>query len=42
VINGRIVRAGGVVDGIVVTEMGRDYVSLRSGRQNWKMEFRLE
>jgi hypothetical protein len=42
VINGRIVRAGGVVDGIVVTEIGRDYVSLRSGRQNWKMEFRLE
>jgi hypothetical protein len=42
VINGRIVRAGGVVDGIVVTEIGRDYVSLRSGRQDWKMEFRLE
>ena len=42
VINGRIVRAGGVVDGIVVTEIGRDYVSVRSGRQNWKMEFKLE
>ncbi len=42
VINGRIVRAGGVVQGIVVTEIGRDYVSLSSGRQNWKMEFKLE
>ena len=42
VINGRIVRTGGMVAGIVVTEIGRDYVSLKSGRQNWKMEFRLE
>jgi hypothetical protein len=42
VINGRIVRAGAVVDGIVVTEIGRDYVSLKSGRRNWKMAFRLE
>jgi hypothetical protein len=42
VINGRIVRTGGMVAGIVVTEIGRDYVSLKSGRQIWKMRFRLE
>ncbi len=42
VINGRILRAGGVIDGIVVTEIGRDYVGLRSGQQDWKMRFRLE
>jgi hypothetical protein len=42
VINGRIVREGSVIDGIAVTEIGREYVSLRSGRQHWKMNFRLE
>jgi hypothetical protein len=42
VINGRIVRTGGTVAGIVVTEIGRDYVNLKSGRQDWKMRFRLE
>jgi hypothetical protein len=42
VINGVIVRAGGMVEGISVTEIGRDYVSFKSGQRTWKMRITTE
>lgn len=35
VINGRIVRSGGMVDGIAVGEIGKESVSLRLGDRTW-------
>lgn len=37
VINGRIVRTGGTVDGVAVSEIGKDSVSLRLGGRTWTM-----
>jgi hypothetical protein len=42
VINGRIVRAGGAVEAVDVREIGRDFVALRSGGQDWKLRFTVE
>jgi hypothetical protein len=42
VINGVIVRAGGMIEGVSVTEIGRDYVSFRSGPRTWKMKITTE
>ena len=37
VVNGVIVRVGGKVEGVSVTEIGMDYVSFKSGQRTWKM-----
>jgi len=42
VINGVIVRAGGKVEGVSVTEIGTDYVSFNSGERTWKMKMMTE
>jgi hypothetical protein len=42
VINGVIVRAGGMVEGVSVTEIGRDYVAFKSGSRTWKMRIKTE
>lgn len=38
VINGVIVRAGGMIEGVSVTEIGKDDVSFKSGQKIWKMK----
>jgi len=38
VINGVIVRAGGMIEGVSVTDIGKDYVSFKSGQRAWKMK----
>ena len=42
VVNGVIVRAGGMIEGISVTDIGRDYVSFKSGQRTWKMKMTTE
>jgi hypothetical protein len=42
VINGEIVRAGGMVEGVSVTEIARDYVAFKSGSRTWKMRIKTE
>lgn len=42
VINGVIVRAGGMVEGISVTDIGKDYVQFKSGPRSWKMKMTTE
>jgi hypothetical protein len=42
VINGVIVRAGGMIEGISVTGIGKDYVSFKSGQRTWKMKMMTE
>jgi len=42
VINGVIVRAGGMIEGISVTDIGKDYVSFKSGQRTWKMKMMTE
>jgi hypothetical protein len=42
VVNGVIVRAGGMVEGVSVTEIGRDYVFFKSGSRTWKMRMTTE
>jgi hypothetical protein len=42
VINGVIVRAGGMIEGISVTDIGQDYVSFKSGRRTWRMKMMTE
>ena len=42
VINGVIVRAGGMIEGISVTDIGKDYVSFESGQRTWKMKMMTE
>ena len=42
VINGVIVRPGGLIEGISVTDIGVDYVSFKSGRRTWKMKMMKE
>jgi hypothetical protein len=42
VINGVIVRIGGKVDGVSVTEIGTNYVSLKSGQRTWKVKMMTE
>jgi hypothetical protein len=37
VINGRIVRSGGMVDGVSVLEVGKDSVSLKLGDRTWTL-----
>jgi len=37
VINGVIVRAGGMIEGVSVTDIEKDYVSFKSGQRTWKM-----
>jgi hypothetical protein len=42
VINGVIVRAGGIIEGVSVTDIGTDYVSFKSGQRTWKMKITTE
>lgn len=42
VINGVIVRVGGKVEGVSVTEIGTDYVSFKSGQRTWKTKMMTE
>jgi hypothetical protein len=42
VINGVIVRAGGMIEGISVTDIEKDYVSFKSGQRTWKMKITTE
>ena len=42
VINGVIVRAGGMIEGVSVTDIGKDYVSFKSGHRAWKMKILTE
>jgi cytoskeletal protein RodZ len=42
VINGVIVRAGGMIEGVSVTDIGKDYVSFKSGQRTWKMKMMTE
>jgi hypothetical protein len=42
VINGVIVRVGGKVEGVSVTEIGTDFVSFKSGQRTWKMKMMTE
>jgi len=42
VINGVIVRVGGKIEGVSVTEIGTDYVSFKSGQRTWNMKMMTE
>jgi hypothetical protein len=42
VINGQILRAGSSLEGLSVTEIGRDHVAVRSGGREWKLKFTVE
>lgn len=42
VINGVIVRAGGKIEGISVTDIGKDSVSFKSGQRTWTMKMMTE
>ena len=42
VINGRIIRKGGSIEGVPVTDIGRDYVAVKSGEGEWELRFRPE
>jgi hypothetical protein len=42
VINGVIVRVGGKVEGVSVTEIGTNYVSFKSGQRTWKVKMMTE
>ena len=42
VINGVIVRAGGMIEGVSVTDIGKDYVSFKSGQRTWNMKMMAE
>jgi hypothetical protein len=42
VINGIIVRAGGMIEGVSVTDIGKDHVSFKSGQRTWKMKMTTE
>ena len=42
VVNGVIVRAGGMIEGISVTDIGKDYVSFKSGQRTWTMKMMTE
>ena len=42
VINGVIVRAGGMIEGVSVTDIGKDYVSFKSGQRTWNMKMMTE
>lgn len=42
VINGRIVRTGGSVEGLSIKGIGRDFVTVRSGDFDWKLRFMVE
>ena len=42
VINGGIVRAGGLIEGVSVTDIGKDYVSFKSGQRTWNMKMMTE
>lgn len=42
VIDGRIVRSGGIVDDITITHIDRDYVAFRSSGGEGKLRFRVE
>lgn len=42
VINGIIVRVGGMIEGISVTDIGKDHVSFKSGQRTWKMKMMTE
>ncbi len=41
VINGRIVREGGSVEGVFVTNIGKDEIIFRKGGEEWRQLFRL-
>lgn len=42
VINGVIVRAGGMIEGVSVTDIGKDHVSFKSGQRTWKVKMTTE
>jgi hypothetical protein len=41
-INGVIVRAGGMIEGVSVTDIAKDHVSFKSGQRTWKMKMMTE
>jgi len=38
VVNGVIVRAGGMIEGVSVSEIGKDHVTFKSGQRTWTMK----
>ena len=42
VINGVIVRAGGKIEGVSVSEIGKDHVTFKSGQRTWTMKMMTE
>lgn len=42
VVNGQIVRSGTSLEGLSVTEIGRDHVAVRSKKSEWKLRFTVE
>ena len=42
VVNDKIVRAGGSVDGVVVTHIGEDYILVKEGKEEWEVKFQLK
>lgn len=42
VINGVIVRAGGRIEGVSVSEIGKDHVTFKSGERTWTMKMMTE
>jgi cytoskeletal protein RodZ len=42
VINGVIVRAGGKIEDVSVIDIGKDFVSFKSGQRTWKMKMMTE
>ncbi|MBN1101935.1 MAG: hypothetical protein JXL84_00830 [Deltaproteobacteria bacterium] len=42
VINGRIVKSGGNVEGLSVVDIGRDHVAVRSSGREWNLKFTVE
>ena len=41
-INGVIVRTGGMIEGVSVTDIGKDHVSFKSGQRAWKVKIMTE
>ncbi len=42
VINNRVVRTGGSVDGALLTHIGNDHVILKKGGEEWELKFQLK
>jgi hypothetical protein len=42
VVNGKIVREGGTVEGVIVTHIGKDDVFFKKGREEWRQQLRFK